>query len=58
MALSKELLALLACPACKGELEPDSAGSGLVCPACRLRFPIRSGIPVMLLDEAEELGEE
>jgi uncharacterized protein YbaR (Trm112 family) len=56
MALSQQLLDILACPQCKGKLTiPDD--SGLICPACRLRFPIRGGIPVMLVDEAEEISE-
>ncbi len=57
MALSNELLALLVCPACKGALELVDEGTGLVCGACRLRYPVRDGIPVMLADEAEKIGE-
>ena len=54
MALSPELLAILACPACKGDLTYDEAGQTLTCPACRLRFKIVDDIPVMLVDEAEK----
>lgn len=57
MALSKELLDILACPKCKGEIELLSDESGLVCHACSLKYPIREGIPVMLVDEAEEISE-
>ena len=56
MALSQELLEILACPKCKGTLVFVSEESGLLCPHCRLRYPIRDGIPVMLVDEAEEIG--
>ena len=42
---------LLACPACQGAL--GQVEVGLVCPACRLKFPVRDGIPVLLLDAAE-----
>ena len=57
MVFSKELLAILVCPKCKGELVfPDDTLS-LVCSACALRYPIREGIPVMLQDEAEGIGE-
>ena len=56
MALSKELLDILACPQCKGELRLTDAGDGLVCPACRLVYPIRDDIPVMLVDEAQPLA--
>ena len=56
MALSQELLAILVCPACRGEVRLLEDGSGLVCPVCRLRYEVRDGIPVMLVDEAEKLG--
>lgn len=56
MALSGELLAILACPQCKGGLQYDKELSALTCTTCRLRYPIREGIPVMLVDEAEKIG--
>jgi len=52
MALNPELLALLACPVCRGELEPVDNESGLECPACGLVFPVRDNIPIMLQEEA------
>ena len=52
MALNPELLALLACPVCRGELEPVDNESGLECPACALGFPVRDNIPIMLQEEA------
>jgi uncharacterized protein YbaR (Trm112 family) len=57
MALSKELIAILACPKCKGGVTLQEDGSALLCSACGLRYPVRDGIPVMLLDEAEKVGE-
>uniref|UniRef100_A0A831TYC7 UPF0434 protein ENQ87_05900 n=1 Tax=Geobacter metallireducens TaxID=28232 RepID=A0A831TYC7_GEOME len=57
MALSVELLKILACPRCIGEVKPVDDGSALVCEACRLRFPVRDDIPLMLLDEAERIGD-
>lgn len=56
MSLNIELLALLACPKCHGGLELLPASDGLACPACRLVFPVRDEIPVMLLEEAVELA--
>jgi uncharacterized protein YbaR (Trm112 family) len=50
-----QLLAILVCPKCKGELEYREAESSLVCHACRLRYAIRDGIPIMLIDEAAPL---
>jgi hypothetical protein len=52
MALSKELLEILACPKCKGDIFLNRAGDGLICKACRVVYPIREDIPVMLIDEA------
>jgi uncharacterized protein YbaR (Trm112 family) len=56
MDIHEELLQLLACPRCRGDLEPSGEPpEGLICPACSLLFPIRDGIPVMLLEEATPL---
>ncbi len=55
MPLSKELLAILACPQCKGALRLTEKEDGLVCGRCRLLYEIRDGIPVMLIDEARPL---
>ena len=52
MAVSQELLDLLICPQCKGELTLSATPEGLDCTHCALRYPIRDGIPVMLVDEA------
>ncbi|MEY4375378.1 MAG: hypothetical protein RL760_1545 [Candidatus Eisenbacteria bacterium] len=54
MALSPDLLAILVCPACKGDLTYDSNANTLTCPACRLRYKVVEDIPVMLVDEAEK----
>jgi uncharacterized protein YbaR (Trm112 family) len=53
MALDKELLEILACPKCKDSIRLSEKDDGLVCDRCRLAFPIRDGIPVMLIEEAE-----
>lgn len=55
MALSPELLAILVCPQCKGNIDLEPGETGFVCLACRLRYPVRDGIPVMLVDEAENI---
>lgn len=51
--ISPELLEVLACPKCKQKIRLEEGGAALVCDACRLRYPIVDGIPVMLIDEAE-----
>jgi hypothetical protein len=55
MAISKELLDILACPKCKGDIHLNPTNDGLVCDACRLMYPIKDDIPVMLIDEAIRL---
>jgi len=50
----RELLEILACPVCKGSLEYDEEENKLICHKCRLKFPIREGIPIMLEEEAEK----
>lgn len=52
MAIDAELLSILACPKCKGEIHENKARDALVCEHCRLVYPIRDDIPIMLIDEA------
>jgi uncharacterized protein len=54
MVLSADLLSILVCPACKGDLVYDADGQTLTCHACRLRYRVIDDIPVMLVDEAEK----
>ena len=50
--IDKTLLEILACPACKTEVKLE--GDRLVCVQCGRRYPIRDGIPVMLVEEADQ----
>ena len=52
MAISQELLQILACPACKAKVELKPDKSGLKCVECKRVYPIRDDTPVMLIDEA------
>ncbi len=52
MSLNKELIDILACPKCKSELTLLPDEDGLLCKKCKLVFPVKDEIPVMLLDEA------
>ncbi len=54
--IDASLIQILACPACKSAVSEQA--SWIVCgnAQCSLRFPIRDGIPVMLIDEAENLS--
>lgn len=55
MAVSEQLLQILACPKCKGELEYREHEQSLICRACSLRYPVRDDIPILLVDEATPL---
>ena len=56
MTFAKELLDILVCPRCKGELSLLADESGLLCAPCALVYPIHDGIPIMLIDHAEKVG--
>jgi uncharacterized protein len=59
MTIDHRLISLLVCPLCKGPLEllrdGDQRPRELMCPADRMAFPIRDGMPVMLESEARAL---
>jgi uncharacterized protein YbaR (Trm112 family) len=56
MSLPKDLLEILVCPQCKGELDHRlDPVEELVCATCRLRYAVDDGIPIMLVDEAQPL---
>ena len=55
MALSPDLLSILVCPACRGDLAYDEGARTLTCPACRLRYRVVDDIANMLVDEAEKI---
>lgn len=54
--IDKELLDILACPACKADvvLETLESEEKIVCTKCKRKYPVRDGIPIMLIDEAEQ----
>jgi uncharacterized protein len=54
--MDKRLLEILACPVCKGTLRYEREAQVLVCRMDRLAYPIRDGVPVMLEEEARQLG--
>ena len=53
--MDAKLLDILVCPLCKGPLLYKKAQGELVCKPCRLGYPVRDGIPVMLEDDARKL---
>ena len=56
--MDKKLLEILVCPVCKGPLDYRRSEAELVCRPCRLAYPIRDEIPVMLQEEARQLSAE
>jgi uncharacterized protein YbaR (Trm112 family) len=56
MSIAPQLLQILVCPKCKGALVMNPQATGLACEACRLLYPIRDDIPIMLVDEALPLS--
>ncbi len=56
--MDARLLEILVCPVCKGPLDFRKANQELVCKACRLAYPVRDDIPVMLEEEARQLSQE
>jgi len=52
--IDQQLLDILACPKCKGELQYEESAEKLTCDQCRLKYRIEEDIPIMLIDEAEE----
>jgi uncharacterized protein YbaR (Trm112 family) len=57
MPISKELLKILACPKCKGDLYLNETADGLICERCRLLYEIKDDIPIMLIDAARPIDD-
>lgn len=56
--IKQELLDIIACPKCKGEVELNEENTGLICRTCKLLYEIRDDIPIMLIDEAKPLDQD
>jgi uncharacterized protein YbaR (Trm112 family) len=55
MTISQELLDILACPKCKGDIYLNETKDGLICDRCKLLYEIKDDIPIMLIDEAKPI---
>lgn len=55
MPISPELLEILACPKCKGDIYINQTNDGLICDQCKLMYEIKDDIPIMLIDEAKSI---
>ena len=56
--LPDTLLETIACPFCKGKLDPAKDCDKLLCQHCNLAFPVKEGIPLLLVDAAEKIHDE
>jgi uncharacterized protein YbaR (Trm112 family) len=57
MPIDPRLLEILACPVCKVKVVATPTGDGLKCDRCLRTYPIREGIPIMLVEEARQEGD-
>lgn len=55
MPINKELLEIMGCPKCKGNIRLDELKKSIICDKCRLLYHIKNGIPIMLINKAERL---
>lgn len=55
MSVKQELLDVLACPKCKGDIRLSKDSKYIVCDKCKLLYEIREDIPIMLIDEAKQV---
>jgi uncharacterized protein len=58
MPISQDLLDILVCPKCKGDIYLNQRQDGLICDHCKLRYEIRDDIPIMLIEEAQPIGSD
>jgi len=56
MPINEELLKILCCPQCKGDIKLNNTQDGLICDVCKLLYPIKNDIPIMLIEEALPLN--
>lgn len=53
--IDKKILEIIACPKCKGDLIYDEKKDRLICSNCKLAFPVKEGIPILIIEEAEKI---
>lgn len=56
--MNQAQLDILVCPLCKGRLQWQAQAQELVCPADKLAFPVKDGIPYMLVTEARPVSDD
>jgi len=58
MEINQEMLELLLCPKCRGNVLLNAAKNQIICGRCKLGYEIKDGIPIMLTDEAQPIEED
>jgi uncharacterized protein YbaR (Trm112 family) len=56
--IKEDLISIMCCPKCKGAVKLSETGDAVICKPCGLEYPVRAGIPVMLVSEASKAGGE
>ncbi len=57
MPIDERLLDLVCCPKCQGDLIYDKKREALICPRCKLLYPVKEDIPILLIEEAEAIDD-
>ncbi len=53
--INKELLEILSCPKCKGEIRLSDDETHIICDKCKLAYTINNNMPIMLIDTAKDV---
>ena len=56
--MDNKQIEMMVCPECNGKLEYNKTDNELTCNSCQIAFPVKDGIPVMLIEEARRLAKE
>jgi len=56
--MDKKQIEMVVCPECNGKLSYEKASQQLICENCEIAFPVKDGIPVMLIEEATKLAQK
>jgi uncharacterized protein YbaR (Trm112 family) len=54
--LDKKILDFIVCPQCKGDLKLEE--EFLICQNCKLKYPIKDDIPILLIEEAQKIDQD
>ncbi len=58
MSINRKLIEIICCPVCKSALKEDKSGKFLICDRCKIKYPIKDDIPILLVEEAIKFDEQ